>query len=87
MINSRNGFTYLANIVMLSFSMVLFIFEKHSLMQFEVLAITCVILGIITNFFYISNIRESPLSSEAEFKEKIFVREANSNFSEGERQA
>ena len=32
MINSRNGFTYAANIAMLSFSMVLFIFEKHSLM-------------------------------------------------------
>jgi Na+/melibiose symporter-like transporter len=31
MINSRNGFTYAANIAMLSFSVVLFIFEKHSL--------------------------------------------------------
>jgi Na+/melibiose symporter-like transporter len=73
MINSRNGFTYLANIVMLSFSMVLFIFEEHSLMQFKVLAITCVILGVISNFFYINNVREQPLSAEAESKEKIFA--------------
>ena len=32
MINMRNGFTYAANIAMLSFSLVLFVFEKHSLM-------------------------------------------------------
>ena len=72
MINSRNGFTYAANIAMLSFSVVLFIFEKHSLMQFRVLSITCVLLGIITTAFYISNVRESPLTAEASYKERIF---------------
>lgn len=66
MINSRNGFTYAANIAMLSFSVVLFIFEKHSLMQFRVLSITCVLLGILTTFFYACFIREEKLSAEAE---------------------
>ena len=73
MINSRNGFTYAANIAMLSFSVVLFIFEKHSLMQFRVLSITCVLLGIFTTFFYACFIREEKLSSEALYKERIYA--------------
>ena len=72
MINSRNGFTYAANIAMLSFSVVLFIFEKHSLMQFRVLSITCVLLGIITTFFYVCFIKEDKLSAEATYKERLY---------------
>ena len=72
MINSRNGFTYAANIAMLSFSMVLFIFEKHAMMQFRVLGITCVLLGLISTFFYSFHIKETRLSSEASYKEKIY---------------
>lgn len=68
MINSRNGFTYAANIAMLSFSMVLFIFEKHAMMQFRVLGITCVLLGLISTFFYLFHIKETRLSSEASYK-------------------
>ena len=69
MINMRNGFTYAANIAMLSFSLVLFVFEKHSLMQFRVLGIACVLMGIISTSFYICFIREEQLSSEAVYKE------------------
>ena len=77
MINSRNGFTYAANIAMLSFSVVLFIFEKHSLMQFRVLSITCVFLGIFSTFFYACFIREEKLSSEALYKERIYASGGN----------
>ena len=69
MINSRNGFTYAANIAMLSFSMVLFIFERHSLMQFRVLSITCVLLGMTATCFYACFVREERLAAEASFKE------------------
>ena len=72
MINSRNGFTYAANIAMLSFSVVLFIFEKHSLMQFRVLGVTCVLLGIISTFFYVCFIKEDKLSAEASYKERVY---------------
>lgn len=72
MINSRNGFTYAANITMLSFSMVLFIFEKHSLMQFRVLSITCVLLGIVSTCFYVCFISENRLEAEAAYKEAKF---------------
>lgn len=89
MINSRNGFTYAANIAMLSFSMILFIFEKHSIMQFRVLGSSCVLLGIITTIFYVLNIRETRLSAEAEFKEKMYARQTNStsSFTQVEEQA
>ncbi len=79
MINSRNGFTYAANIAMLGFSVVLFIFERHSLEQFRVLSITCVLLGIITTAFYICNVRESPLAAEASFKERILSGDRTEN--------
>ena len=72
MINSRNGFTYAANIAMLSLSLVLFLFEKHSLMQFRVLSITCVVIGLITTVFYAFKIKETPLTEEATYKEQIF---------------
>lgn len=58
MINMRNGFTYAANIAMLSFSLVLFVFEKHSLMQFRVLGIACVLMGVISTSFYVCFIKE-----------------------------
>lgn len=72
MINSRNGFTYAANIAMLSFSMVLFIFEKHSLMQFRVLSITCVLLGCVSTLFYVTFVSEKRLEAEASYKEAKF---------------
>jgi Na+/melibiose symporter-like transporter len=74
---------------MLSFSMILFLFEKHSIMQFRVLGSSCVLLGVITTIFYILNIRETQLSSEAEFKEKLYARQTNStsDFSEVEMHA
>ena len=72
MINSRNGFTYAANIAMLSFSLALFIFEKHSLMQFRVLSITCAVLGSIASLFYMFHINEKSLAAEAISKEQQF---------------
>jgi len=53
MINLRNGFTYLANIVMLSLAMGLFIYEVHPMTQFQFLSVICVVLGTITTLFYL----------------------------------
>ena len=60
---------------MLSFSMVLFIFEKHSLMQFRVLSFTCVLLGTISSFFYCCFIKEDRLAAEAAYNRAKFQRE------------
>jgi preprotein translocase subunit SecF len=57
---------------MLSFSVVLFLFEKHSLMQFRVLAFTGILLGIITTIYYICFVKEKALTAEAEYKERLF---------------
>jgi len=59
---------------MLSFSLVLFIFEAHSLMQFRVLSITCAVLGIIASCYYVFYVREDSLSKEAVSKEREYQR-------------
>mmetsp|Transcript_11114 Transcript_11114/g.14973 ORF Transcript_11114/g.14973 Transcript_11114/m.14973 type:complete len:228 (-) Transcript_11114:779-1462(-) len=74
MINSRNGFTYAANIAMLAFSLALFLFEEHSLMQFRVLSVTCAILGAISTCYYVYQVREAKLSKEAMTKERLYLR-------------
>jgi len=72
MINNRNGFTYAANIFMLSFSLVLFIFIKDPVKQFRILALVCVGLGACTTLFYVSTIKEVSLTEIANDKEKAY---------------
>lgn len=76
MVNGRNGFTYAANIVVLSMALVLFLVVKSSMIQFRVMAIISAILGSCTTAFYIWYIRENKLSEEAlvceaAYKEKV----------------
>ena len=64
MVNGRNIFTYLANIMMLVISLILFIFVS-SVWSFRILAIMCTTIGGFATIWYIINIKEIPLSMKA----------------------
>ena len=65
MVNNRNAFTYIANIAMLSFSLVLFLIVTNSRRQFRILSLTCVAVGACTSLFYICNVVEPSLTKKA----------------------
>ena len=65
MVNNRNAFTYIANIAMLAFSLVLFLIITNSRTQFRILATTCVGIGACTSLFYICNVIEPTLTNKA----------------------
>ena len=50
----RNGFTYIANIFVLSLSLIFFLTIDSSTTQFRLLGIVCVCLGACSTSFYIS---------------------------------
>lgn len=65
MVNNRNGFTYVANICVLSVSLVLFIVITNSATCFTVLCLSSLCVGGITTIFYSVNITEKSLSARA----------------------
>lgn len=66
MINGRNIFTYFANILMLSISLVLLIIiPNNGILYFTVLTLICISLGVITTTIYTVQIKENPLSKIA----------------------
>lgn len=65
MVNARNGFTYTANLVMLSISLVLFLAITSPTLQFRILAIICISIGMCSSMFYICTIKENSLSQKA----------------------
>jgi Na+/melibiose symporter-like transporter len=58
MIASRNTFTYVANIFVLVTALLLFIFVNNKLLQFRILAIIIVVIGIIATGYYTIIIKE-----------------------------
>lgn len=62
MVVYRNGFTYIANIFVLSLSTVLFLVISSNRLQFQILGLVCVGLGSITTLFYICTVKEPQLS-------------------------
>lgn len=65
MVNGRNIFTYLANILMLLISLVLFIFITNGALCFRILTIICLGIGGCTSVFYYVVIKEKTLSEQA----------------------
>jgi hypothetical protein len=65
MVNNRNSLTYVANITVLSLSLILFIFITNSALCFSVLMLTCLIGGGVSTLFYSINITEKSLSKAA----------------------
>ena len=65
MVNGHNIFTYVANISMLSLSLVFFLTIPSSTTCFRLLTIVCLSIGGVTTLFYVFNIAEVRLSREA----------------------
>jgi len=65
MVNQRNGFTYAANITVLSAALVIFTDVSDQKLQFRYLAILVLICGSCTSLFFILNINEPKLSEQA----------------------
>lgn len=67
----RNGFTYIANIFVLSLALMLFLVVSDKVEQFRIMGCVSVALGLFSTLWYIVQIREKPLS------ELAIEREAN----------
>jgi len=65
MVNGRNIFTYLANIFMLTLSLILFLTIPSASFTFTLLTLICLVIGGMTTIFFIVLIRERKLSEEA----------------------
>lgn len=73
---NRNGFTYAANIFVLSLALILFATVNSQITQFRVLGVTCVAMGALTSMYYICVVREKHLSQlaierEAQYKQYL----------------
>ena len=55
---NRNGFTYAANIFVLSLALVLFVTINSQVTQFRLMGIIAVSLGAASTLFYISVVKE-----------------------------
>jgi Na+/melibiose symporter-like transporter len=74
LISLRNGFTYVANLTVLSIALVLFSLMKDQILQFRLLAIIIVVGGGCSSFFYIFTLKEPALVKEAKNLQKEFRR-------------
>jgi len=64
--NNRNGFTFAANIVVLSIALVLFLTEPDKVSQFRYLCFICLFLGFSTSLFFMVTINEPALKTLAD---------------------
>ena len=62
MVVYRNGFTYVANIFVLTLALVLFVEVSSKVIQFRILGLVCVGLGACTTLFYVVIVKEPTLS-------------------------
>jgi Na+/melibiose symporter-like transporter len=73
LISLRNGFTYVANLTVLSFALGLFAMINDEILQFRVLSLIIVVIGSISSIFYIVTLKEPKLAKEAKRLQKEFV--------------
>lgn len=62
MIRIRTGFTFLAQLIALAISFLFFWLIKDKILQYEVLASSCIIIGIVTTLIFLILCREAVLS-------------------------
>ena len=62
--NNRNGFTYAANITVLSFALLLFNVVSDPKKQFRYLCLIAMSIGAFSSIFYVLNINEVRLTKE-----------------------
>ena len=65
MINSRNGFSYTANIFVLALAFVLFSQIDNSVTQFRILSETCIFSGLFASTIFLTVIKENKLTELA----------------------
>ena len=58
MANYRNGFTFVANIFILTLALILFATVKSKTTQFRILSLCAVGFGALTTLFYVSTVTE-----------------------------
>lgn len=61
LISLRNGFTYVANLTVLSIALALFALMKNPITQFRLLGILIVCGGTVSSLFYIFTLKEPKL--------------------------
>ena len=65
MVNQRNGFTYMANITVLTAALIVFILIDDAILQFRLLLLLVLSLGFCTSSFFICTIKEPRLAETA----------------------
>ena len=74
LISLRNGFTYVANLTVLSFALGLFALINDEILQFRVLSLIIVVIGSISSIIYIVTLKEPKLAKEAKRLQKEFLK-------------
>jgi Na+/melibiose symporter-like transporter len=72
MVNSRNGLTYTANILILVVALIFFEVFTNKVIQFRYLCVMCVIVGCGSSLFFVLSIQESRLVKEAVELDKAY---------------
>lgn len=75
LVNNRNGFTYGANITVLTLALIFFNVVHSSVKQFRLLSIITLIFGFASSIFYIVQIKEVSLSQEAKSLDKEYKKQ------------
>lgn len=75
LVNNRNGFTYAANITILSFALILFNVLDDNILQFRYLCLIALSIGSFSSVFYMLNINEPRLTREAKEYDEIYKRD------------
>ena len=65
LISLRNGFTYVANLTVLTIALILFAMMKDQILQFRLLASIIVIGGAVSSTFYVFTLKEPVLVKQA----------------------
>lgn len=77
MINSRNGFTYAANITVLTLALILFNTNLDDVWKFRCLLFFCLAAGFCTTIFYVSTMKETKFARTAEILEEKYQKAVN----------
>jgi Na+/melibiose symporter-like transporter len=72
LVASRNTFTFIANISVLSLALIIFQIITDGYWQYRILAIIVIVIGTLTSLYYIAVIKEPYLSGEAKRLQKEF---------------
>ena len=72
LVASRNTFTFIANIAVLTMALVIFAIVSDGVWQYRILAIVIVSVGICSSIFYLATLKEPYLVGEAKRLQKEF---------------